>query len=193
MRSIETSTAGLIVQTGLIARNQHIEVVQAPHFEFFVECFDAKGNKKWEEDFRNLVTRVGMAYMLDMCFAAGAGAQTWFLGLISSASYSAVAKTDTAASHAGWLEYTNYSQGTRPALSWSAASTGSDNVDKVASAAAAYTINGGGGTVKGCFVITNSTKSGTTGTMYSAGLFGADRVVADTDTLNVTPTLRVAV
>lgn len=189
----EQSKAGLILQAGLVARNQHIEVIRAPAFDFDLECFGPDGRLKWRESFHNLVTRVGMAYMLDMCFAAGAAAQSWYLGLVNNSGYSAVAKTDTAASHAGWTEYTGYSQSTRPALSWSAATTASDNVDKVASAAASYTINGGGGTIKGCFVITNNTKGGTTGTMYSAGTFSADRVVQDNDTLNVTPTLRVAV
>ena len=96
---------------------------------------------------------------------------------------------DTMASHAGWTEagLANapiYSQTSRPAAAWSAASAGS----KAFSAALTYSITTAG-TVKGCFLTTVSTKDGTLGTLYSAGLFtGGDRVVANLDTLNVSYT-----
>jgi hypothetical protein len=94
-----------------------------------------------------------------------------------------VAAGDTSASHAGWTESTAYSNGTRPAPSWGAAAAGSK-----ASTATAYNINGTD-TIKGAFLITNSTKGGSTGVLYSAGLFsGGDRAVVNGDTLNVTYT-----
>ena len=88
------------------------------------------------------------------------------------------------ASHAGWAEDQNYSQGARPTASFAAAASGS----KALSSAAVFTMNAGT-TIKGCFLTSISTKGGTTGTLYSAGLFtGGDKVMQSGDTLNVSYT-----
>ena len=99
----------------------------------------------------------------------------------TSPSYSA---GDTMGTHTGWSEYTNYSASTRPAPSWGSASGGS-----LSTTATSYSINSSGGTVAGAFMVTNSTKGGTSGTLYSAGNFtGGSRTVVSGDTLNVTYT-----
>jgi hypothetical protein len=58
---------------------------------------------------------------------------------------------------------------------------------------ASFTINATS-TVGGAFLVSNSTKGGTTGTLYSAADFSApgDRSVASSDILNVTYTLSLA-
>lgn len=148
-----------------------------------VECRGADGQVKWVDYIDNLVTTVGKNDLLDKYLAGSAYTAAWFLGLIGSTGYSAVAAGDTAASHAGWTESVAYSNATRPAPSWGSASAGSK-----ASTATAFNINATD-TIKGAFLISNSTKSGTTGILYSAGLFsGGDRAVANGDTLNVTYT-----
>jgi hypothetical protein len=145
--------------------------------------------QKWRETFRNLVTTVGRNDLLDKYFSGAAYTAAWYLGLISSVGYSAIAAADTMASHAGWTEAgptnaPNYSQGTRPALAFAGASAGS----KATSAASAFSITATG-TVKGGFATTVATKDGTTGILYSAGLFtGGDRATGNGDTLNVTGT-----
>lgn len=149
--------------------------------------------EKWTDTVQNLVTTVGGNDLLDKYLAGSAYTATWYIGLISSVSYTAVAAADTMASHAGWLEagaanVPIYSQGARPTTAWSAASSKS----KALSAALSYTIATTGGTVKGCFLTSVSTKDGTTGILYSAGLFtGGDKVVAVADTLNVSYTASV--
>ena len=156
------------------------------HGVFHLECFDKNGNLKWKRDIKNLVTTVGKNDALDKYLEGSAYTAAWYLGLISSTSYTTgPAAGDTSASHGGWAEDQNYSQATRPAPSWSAASGGS----KATSANVAFSINATT-TIKGAFLITNSTKGGTTGILFSAGTFsGGDEAVNNGDTLNCTYTL----
>jgi len=149
-------------------------------------CYDAQGNLKWTDTYSNLVTTVGKNDLLDKYLAGSAYTAAWYLGLISLTGYTAVAVTDTMASHAGWTEDIGYSNATRVAPSFGAASAGSK-----ATTATAFNINATT-TIKGTFLTTVATKSGTTGILYSAGLFtGGDKAVASGDTLNVTYTASV--
>lgn len=151
-----------------------------------VSCLDAAGNVKWEDDFSNLVTTVGKNDLLDKYLAGSGYTAAWYLGLVDGASTPTYAAGDTSASHAGWTESVVYSNSTRPAVSWNSASAGSK-----ASTATSFSINGSG-TIAGAFLISVSTKSGTTGILYSVGNFtGGSRIVASGDTLNVTYTASV--
>ncbi|MFA6039894.1 MAG: hypothetical protein WC733_00140 [Methylophilus sp.] len=146
--------------------------------------------EKWVDTVPNTVTTVGKNYLLDNGLAGSAFTAAFYLGLISSVTYTAISAADTMSSHTGWVEAGSanvpiYSQSARPTAAWSSASAGS----KAFSSALSFTIATTGGTVKGCFLTTVATKDGTTGTLYSAGLFsGGDKVVAVADTLNVTYT-----
>jgi hypothetical protein len=89
-------------------------------------------------------------------------------------------------SHAGWTESTAYSNATRPqAVFGTPTSTSS-----ISNSATTFTINATA-TIAGAFLVTNSTKSGTTGTLYSAGSFAASRAVISGDSLLVTYTASV--
>ncbi len=134
----------------------------------------------------NLVVNVGKNSILDVYFngATAIAANSWFKGLISLASYSTIVAADTMASHAGWTEFTAYSQATRPL--WTQGSAASQAVTNASPVV--FSINGAG-TVKGGFITSNSTKSGTTGTLWSAALFPSDTVVANLDELRTTYTL----
>ena len=141
---------------------------------------------KWIEAFDNLVTTVGKNDMLDKYLAGSSYTAAWYIGLIGSTSYTTGAAVgDTMSSHGGWVEDVEYSQAARVTTAWSAAAAGS----KALSSACVYSINGDGTTIKGCFLTTVSTKSGTTGILFSAGLFtGGDKILANGDTLNVSYT-----
>jgi hypothetical protein len=164
------------------------------HGTFKAVCYDANGNKKWEDDFPNTVTTAGKNALLNAYLgsaAVGSGTTTWYMGLIGSNGYSAIAAGDTMSSHTGWKESgennsraPGYSQSTRRQVTFASASSGS----KATSNAVVFSINLAG-TVKGAFIANNATKAGTTGILYSAGLFTVgDKVVTSGDTLNVTYT-----
>ncbi len=148
------------------------------------------GELIWEDEFHNTVMTVGKNIALDAFLAGSAYTVTGpFMGLISSASYSAISASDTMASHAGWLEGGNANAPTytapRKTAAWSAASAGA----KALSAALSFALTGSG-TVKGAFMTYGSgavsTIDSTAGTLLSAGLFtGGDRAVINGDTLNI--------
>ncbi|MFL5900883.1 MAG: hypothetical protein ACJ75S_06755 [Solirubrobacterales bacterium] len=182
-RSNSEACSGLDATSASMGRNaSSVEQANASG-HYVVECV-RDGEVVWTDTIENLVTTAGKNDALDKYLAGSAYTAAWYLGLIDSTSYSAVAVGDTSASHSGWTENTGYTQGARPTTAWSAASAGS----KALSSALTFSINANA-TVKGCFLISNSTKGGTTGILYSAGLFtGGDKVVQNGDTLNVSYT-----
>lgn len=173
--------------TGIISTAAIVEAFHAPVFRYDVECIRPDGTVRWTESVFNTVMTAGKNDLLTNYFKGSAYTAAFFVGLVDNASFSAISAADTAASHAGWLESVAYSNATRPALTLGTASGGS--IDNSASKAS-YTINATA-TINGAFTITNSTKSGTTGVLYSASSFGSTRAVLNGDTLNVQVTLTV--
>lgn len=145
---------------------------------------DRDGNVKHTESFENLITNEGKNTILDIMFYTLAKISTWYAGLISSTSYSAVAVGDTMASHAGWTEFTSYAEANR--VTWTTGAVASQAVTN--GSPMVFSINGSG-TVKGIFITSNNTKSGTTGKLWSAALFASDQAVVNGDTLNLTYTV----
>ena len=157
---------------------------------YHVECFDADGKLKWCDSIKNLVVTVGKNLALD-AFLAGANYTVVgpFMGLISSVGFSAIAATDTMASHPGWTEAGGVNAPTytapRKTAAWNAAAGG----NKGFSAPLQFSITGNG-TIKGAFLCMGAgavnTIDNANGTLWSAGLFTAgDRSVAGGDTINI--------
>lgn len=156
---------------------------------FTVECLDKDGNIKWVDICPNLVVNTGLQDMNTKYFTGTSYTATWFIGLYGAAASNTPNAGDTAALHPGWTEIVPYSNATRPACTFGTASTADPSVITNTASPAAFNINATA-TVGGAFLISNNTKSGSTGILFSASDFAApgDRVVASGDTLNVTYT-----
>lgn len=156
---------------------------------FVVECVGPDGKTKWIEPAKNGVTDAGIAYLLSVGFVSGTQITAWFLGIIDNAGFTTFAPGDTSSSHGGWSEVSsgNYSDTTRAA--WSPGSpSGGAIVNGTTSDF--HMINGSALSVKGVFLVSNSTKGGTSGTLFSTAAFASGaQPVNNGDTLKVTYTL----
>lgn len=156
---------------------------------FRLECRDSEGNLKWSSESHNLVVNVGLKDMNDKYFTGSSYTAAWYVGLYGAAGSNTPAATDTMASHAGWTEVTDYSQATRPACSFGAATSADPSVITNSGSAATFSINATV-TVGGAFLTSDNTKGGTSGILFSASAFASpgDRNVVSGDTLTVTYT-----
>jgi len=156
---------------------------------FTVTCIGVDGQVKWEENLKNLVVNVGLKDMNDKYFTGSAYTAAWYIGLYGAAASNDPAAGDTAASHAGWTEVVPYSNATRPAATFAAATTADPSVITNSASPASFSIDATA-TVGGAFLISDNTKSGSTGVLFSASDFAApgDRSVASGDQINVTYT-----
>ncbi len=159
------------------------------HGEYALQCFDSQGNLKWEMGGHNLVVNEGLQDMNTKYFTGSSYTAAWYIGLYGAAASNNPTATDTAASHPGFTEITPYSNATRPACTFGSATSADPSVISNSASVAAFSINATA-TVGGAFLISNNTKGGSTGILFSASDFQApgDRVVASGDFLNVTYT-----
>lgn len=160
-------------------------IMPAPRAIFEVKAL-RDGLTLFEEEVVNTVMTGGKNDLLDKYFAGSAYTAAWYMGLINNSGFSAIAAGDTMSSHAGWSETASYDESTREAITFASASSGS----KASSADCQFTISATV-TVNGVFITSNSTKSGTTGILYSAASFSAARSLVDNDVLQVGVTYSV--
>ena len=153
---------------------------------FNVQCFDADGNLKWEDQFHNLVVNEGLQDLNDKYFKGVTYSAAWYLGLVTGpGSGTTYAAGDTLASHA-WTEFTDYT-GNRKAVTFGSPTLADPSVISNSGSPSQFVITGAGGTVAGAFLASVST--GTSGILFSEGDFtGGDKIVASGDTINVTYT-----
>jgi hypothetical protein len=161
---------------------------------YHVECRDAEGNLKWNEEFPNLVVAVGKQLLLDTLLRTSGTYTTVgpFLGLINNSTTFAAADTMSSKT---WTELTTYTvggsaiRGTAVFPASSSSGTTPSNITTATAAAITYTMTGSA-TVYGCFLVTGtgavSTISSTAGTLYSEGNFATAKVVTSGDTVTVT-------
>ena len=161
---------------------------------YHVECRDAEGNLKWNEEFPNLVVAVGKQLLLDTLLRTSGTYTTVgpFLGLINNSTTFAAADTMSSKT---WTELTTYTvggsaiRGTAVFAASSSSGTTPSNVTTATATPITFTMTGAA-TVYGCFLVTGSgavsTISSTAGTLYSAGNFATAKVVTSGDTVTVT-------
>jgi hypothetical protein len=193
---------GNSAQTSL-TRSRAVSEKAKPKGRFVVEHW-RNGKRINEFHFDNAVTTEGKNKALNNIFKSTAGIASWFLGLISSTGYTALAVTDTYAginlAANGWTEFAGYNDNlnsesatTRPV--WN---TGTVSAASLTSGATAIFDITAAGTVKGLFAAggTNAqTKSDATSgnTLWATALFSAgDVTVAIGDQLKVTYTVTMS-
>jgi hypothetical protein len=181
-----------VVSGGLTCSPKAGETAQATGV-YYVECHDKDGNLKWTAESKNLVVNAGLAYMAGSALTSVTQITTWYLGLYGAGASNTPAAGDTMASHAGWTEVVAYSNANRVTATFVTATTANPSVVTNTASPAVFNINGTT-VVGGAFLTSDNTKSGTTGTLFSAADFGSpgDRSVVNGDTLSVTYTFSLA-
>lgn len=186
VKSKDTMTAGLMAGT-----RSGEEMMAMGRFK--VQCFDKDGNLKWEDENHNLVVNEGLQYMCGTALTSVTQITTWYIGLYGAGASNAPAAGNTMASHTSWTEVTPYSNANRPTCTFATATTANPSVATNSASVAVFNINATE-TVGGAFLVSNNTKGGSTGTLFSAADFSApgDRAVTSGDTLNVSYSLSLA-
>lgn len=146
-----------------------------------------KGQVIEEFEFENLVVDQGLNYALNASFGQTSALTSWYIGLFEG-NYTPVAGV-TAATIAGLsTETTAYTSATRPA--WTTVASTAKQLTNGASRAS-FTFNATK-TIYGAFLASSSTKSGTSGTLFSAARFTTAKTVDADDELLVTYVLTAA-
>ena len=152
---------------------------------YLVEHRDIDENLKALHRFPNGIVDEGMDHILDTQFHGTSQVTTWYIGLIDNSGFSTVSDSDTLSSHAGWSEFTSYTEANR--VTWVEDAASSRSISN--STTADYSINASGN-LYGIFVSSNNVKStGNTGTLWSTAAFSSVVATANGDTLKVTYTV----
>jgi hypothetical protein len=143
------------------------------------------GSIAWTDDIHNMATTAGLNHMLNTEFGGGTQSTTWYMGVINNSGFSGLAAADTMSSHAGWTEYTSYSESVRQ--TWTAASAASGSTSN--SSTVNFTVNASSTSVYGFFLVSDSTKSGTTGTLFATAALTTVQSPTNGQVLKVTYTI----
>lgn len=131
----------------------------------------------------NLVVNQGLNSLLNIYFNGQTQITSWFLGLFEG-NYTPVATLTAATVTGSSTECTAYGEATRPEFVEAAAA--SQSITNSASRAT-FTFNATK-TIYGAFLVSDATKSGTSGTLFSAARFNSSKSVVSGDQLLLTYT-----
>lgn len=133
---------------------------------------------------RNSVVDTGINDNENVYFAGSTQRNPWYFGLVDNSGFSSFSASDTAGSHGGWTEFTNYAESVRQ--TWSVGTASAKTITGTASSA--FTMSGSAA-IKGAILISNSTKGGSTGQLWSEGPFGVVQSLVTSQVLRVNYTL----
>lgn len=146
---------------------------------------DGRVIDEWED--HNLVVDQGLNALLNIMFNGATQITPWYLGLFEG-NYTPVAGVTAATIASAATECTAYDESTRQEYN-EAASTAKSTTNSANKAT--FTFNATK-TIYGAFLISDSTKSGTSGTLFSAARFSSAKAVVATDQLLLTYTFTAA-
>jgi len=151
--------------------------------KFQIQHFNKAGELVGNYDVPNGIVDIGINTLLDVMFDSGSQITTWYIGLINNAGTPTLSNSDTMGSHV-WTESQDYAAGTRP--EWTAGEPSSRTITNAAPVDFAIddTV-----TLKGIFIVSNNTKGGTTGILWSTAQFATLVTANNGDTLKVTYTV----
>ncbi|MCP4149798.1 MAG: hypothetical protein GY757_18785 [bacterium] len=159
--------------------------------KFTFECYDKKGNLKWKEVTKNLVTNEGLDHILDVILHAATQITTWYLAPFET-------NTTILATHTyavpGYTESTAYSEGTRQEYEEAAASSQSitNSANKASLSINATKTMYGAALVGGGSAATTKGNTAGGGTLLCAAQFSSAKAVESGDTLEITYTVSAA-
>ena len=140
---------------------------------------DGKLIEEFED--HNLVVNEGLNHLLDVIFRGTTQVNPWYLGLFEG-NYTPVATVTAATITSASTECTAYASATRPEYVEAAAAS---QVTTNSANRASFVFNATK-TIYGAFLVSSSTKSGTSGVLMSAARFATSKNVENGDELLLT-------
>tara|TARA_R110000868_G_scaffold19150_7_gene82802 strand:+ start:733 stop:1275 length:543 start_codon:yes stop_codon:yes gene_type:complete len=140
---------------------------------------------EWED--HNIVVNQGLNALLNVMFNGLTQIGTWYVGIFEG-NYTPVATVNAATITSASTESTAYTSATRPEYA-EAASTAQSTTNSASRASFVFNATK---TIYGAFLISDATKSGTSGTLFSAARFGSSKSVVTDDELLLTYTFNAS-
>jgi hypothetical protein len=156
-------------------------------FVYTIECIDKDGNVKWTEEAHNIIPTEAQNYFITAAITGGTRYTAWYIGIYEN-NYAPVVGDTMATFAASAGEITAYSEVARPSFTPGSVSGGLiTNYDDPAE----FTFTSDK-TVRGGFIVSSSTKGGTTGLLLSPALFASARSVLTGEGLRVKAGMQLA-
>jgi len=152
---------------------------------FTVKHYNRHGDLTWTSVMPNVVVATGRRYANNGALAASAQISTWYVGLMIGTP--TIVSGNTASNHAGWTEFTNYSEATRVSY------TALGSLDQVGNNASkgSFAIAESATDIGGAYIVSNNSKAGSAGTLFAGASFSANKTAGASDTITVEYTASV--